>query len=100
MPAIRVWVPGCSTGEEAYSIAILLTEWQEAMKQLYKVQVFATDIDSRAIVTARAGIYPASIAVRSISGTVAALFRGRTRRRSFIASTKTFAICWFSPNRI
>ena len=59
---IRVWVPGCSTGEEAYSIAILLTEWQEAMKQLYKVQVFASDIDSRAIATARAGIYPASIA--------------------------------------
>jgi len=59
---IRVWVPGCSTGEEAYSIAILLAERQEAMKQICKVQVFATDIDSRAIATARAGIYPASIA--------------------------------------
>jgi len=59
---IRVWVPGCSTGEEAYSIAILLAERQEAMKQSFKVQVFATDIDSRAIATARSGIYPASIA--------------------------------------
>jgi two-component system CheB/CheR fusion protein len=59
---VRIWVPGCSTGEEAYSIAMLLAEWQEAMKQLYKVQVFASDIDSRAIATARAGIYPASIA--------------------------------------
>jgi two-component system CheB/CheR fusion protein len=60
---IRVWVPGCSTGEEAYSIAILLAERQETMKQSYKVQIFATDIDSQAIVTARAGVYPASIAV-------------------------------------
>ena len=60
--AIRVWSPGCSTGEEAYSLAILLAERQEAMKQSFKVQVFATDIDSRAIATARTGIYPASIA--------------------------------------
>jgi two-component system CheB/CheR fusion protein len=59
---IRVWTPGCSTGEEAYSIAILLAERQESMKQSFKVQVFATDIDSQAIATARAGIYPASIA--------------------------------------
>jgi len=60
---IRVWVPGCSTGEEAYSLAILLAERQEAMKRSYKVQVFATDIDSQAIATARAGLYPASISV-------------------------------------
>ncbi len=59
---IRVWVPGCSTGEEAYSIAILLQEYMEAIKQHFVVQVFATDIDSRAIERARAGIYPASIA--------------------------------------
>jgi len=60
--AIRVWSPGCSTGEEAYSLAILLAERQEAMKQRFKVQVFATDIDSQAIAAARAGLYPASIA--------------------------------------
>ena len=58
---IRVWSPGCSTGEEAYSIAILLQERLEAMKQSYKVQVFATDVDSQAIVTARDGLYPGSI---------------------------------------
>ena len=60
--AIRVWAPGCSTGEEAYSLAILLAERQEALKQSFKVQVFATDIDSQAIATARAGLYPVSIA--------------------------------------
>ena len=58
---VRVWTAGCSTGEEAYSIAILLQERLETLKQNYRVQVFATDIDSRAIATARAGLYPASI---------------------------------------
>ncbi|MCX7004519.1 MAG: PAS domain S-box protein [bacterium] len=59
---IRVWVPGCSTGEEAYSIAILLAERQEVIKQSFKVQIFATDIDRQAIATARGGRYPAGIA--------------------------------------
>ena len=60
---LRLWVAGCSTGEEAYSIAILLQERMETIKTSYTVQVFATDIDSRAIATARVGLYPASIAV-------------------------------------
>ena len=59
--AVRVWSAGCSTGEEAYSMAILLVERMEALKQSYTVQVFATDIDSRAIDRARAGLFPASI---------------------------------------
>ena len=59
---VRVWSPGCSTGEEAYSLAILLQERLEALKKSYRVQIFATDIDSRAIATARLGLYPASIA--------------------------------------
>ena len=59
---VRVWVAGCSTGEEAYSIAILLQERMEMLKTSWTVQVFATDIDSRAIATARVGLYPASIA--------------------------------------
>ena len=60
--AIRVWCAGCSTGEEAYSIAMLLLERMDALKQHFTVQLFATDIDSRAIATARTGVYPASIA--------------------------------------
>ncbi len=59
--AIRVWVPGCSTGEEAYSIAMLIREHMEDLKANLKVQVFATDIDRDAIDIARAGVYPASI---------------------------------------
>ncbi len=59
---IRVWAPGCATGEEAYSLAILLAERQQALKRSFKVLIFATDIDSQAIALARAGSYPASIA--------------------------------------
>jgi two-component system CheB/CheR fusion protein len=59
---IRVWIAGCSSGEEAYSIAILLMEHMERLQEPYSVQVFATDIDVRAIATARAGLYPLSIA--------------------------------------
>ncbi len=58
---IRLWSVGCSTGEEAYSLAILLVERMEALKQTYTVKVFATDIDSQAIAAARAGLYSASI---------------------------------------
>ena len=60
---LRLWVVGCSTGEEAYSLAILLTERMEALKRSHQIQLFAKDIDSRAIAAARAGIYPASISV-------------------------------------
>jgi two-component system CheB/CheR fusion protein len=59
---IRVWTTGCSTGEEAYSIAILLVERMEALQASFTIQLFATDIDSRAIATARTGLYPAGIA--------------------------------------
>ncbi len=71
---VRVWSTGCSTGEEAYSIAILLQEHMEALKQSYTVQVFATDIDSRAIATARAGLYPASIAADILPERLARFF--------------------------
>jgi two-component system CheB/CheR fusion protein len=55
-------VPGCSTGEEAYSLAILLRERMEAMNRSLSVQIFATDLDGRAIETARSGLYPVGIA--------------------------------------
>jgi two-component system CheB/CheR fusion protein len=58
---IRVWVPGCATGEEAYSIAMLLTEMAESRADSPEVQVFATDIDDDAIAIARAGMYPDAI---------------------------------------
>lgn len=58
---IRVWVPGCATGEEAYSIAMLLLEGISAAKKNISLQIFASDIDDDAIEVARAGIYPACV---------------------------------------
>jgi two-component system CheB/CheR fusion protein len=60
--SVRIWVPGCSTGEEAYSLAILLREYMEETRRNFQVQIFATDIDAESIEKARAGIYPDSIA--------------------------------------
>jgi two-component system CheB/CheR fusion protein len=59
---LRVWVPGCATGEEAYSIAILLCEYADGLgSRAPRIQVFATDIDEAAIGTARSGRYPGSL---------------------------------------
>ena len=71
---IRVWTPGCSTGEEAYSIAILLNEYTNKLADTYTIQIFATDIDGQAIATARAGLYPASIATEISSDRLAEYF--------------------------
>lgn len=59
---VRVWVPGCATGEEAYSIAILLLEEAAKREPRPICQVFASDLDAGALATARAGRYPIAIA--------------------------------------
>src|SRR5215475_3325543 len=59
--SIRVWVPGCATGEEAYSIAMLLLEQASRQDIRPTIQVFGSDIDAKALATAREGQYPAAI---------------------------------------
>lgn len=59
---LRVWVAGCSTGEEAYSLAIIFLEAMEKLKISKKLKIFATDIDRKALQIASMGIYPESIA--------------------------------------
>jgi two-component system CheB/CheR fusion protein len=58
---LRVWVPACATGEEAYSIAIVLLEEIAAAGKNFPLQVFATDVDADALETGRAGSYPEGI---------------------------------------
>ncbi|MDO8263937.1 MAG: chemotaxis protein CheB [Gallionella sp.] len=58
----RVWVAGCASGEEAYSIAMLLREFLDETRQEFKIQLYSTDLDDDAIAMARAGIYPPNIA--------------------------------------
>ncbi len=60
--ALRVWVAGCSTGEEAYSLAILLAEHRAKLDDPPQVQIFASDLDGRALAMGRAGRYPDTIA--------------------------------------
>src|SRR3954469_1930623 len=59
---VRVWVAGCATGEEAYSLAMLLREHAAKLEKPPQVQVFATDIDSQALEAARQAIYPEAVA--------------------------------------
>lgn len=55
---IRIWVPGCATGEEAYSIAILVAELLGPNLNQFRIQIFATDLDLSALAVARRGGYP------------------------------------------
>jgi two-component system CheB/CheR fusion protein len=80
---LRVWVPGCATGEEAYSLALLLTERFQATDKACPLQVFASDIDQDALAIARAGIYPESIA---------ADVSPQRLRRFFVKGEHTFRI--------
>ncbi len=59
---LRIWVAGCATGEEAYSIAILFAEVMDALKKQVHIQIFASDIDNEALDFARMAVYPDSIA--------------------------------------
>ena len=58
---IRIWVAACSTGEEAYSLAITLLEQSELLQKRVPIQIFATDVDEKALTFAREGKYPSSI---------------------------------------
>ncbi len=58
---VRIWIAGCSSGEEAYSIAIALLEFLDDRARAYKIQLFATDVDDEALKTARAGVYTSDI---------------------------------------
>lgn len=58
---IRVWVAGCATGEEAYTIAMLLLEQAQQQKSRASIQLFGSDLDPRALAIAREGRFPAAI---------------------------------------
>jgi two-component system CheB/CheR fusion protein len=80
---LRIWVPGCSTGEEPYSLAIALMEFMGEKADGMTVQIFATDISDPALKIGRTGIYPASIA-RSVSP--------ERLRRYFVKSDSGFQV--------
>src|SRR5262249_343032 len=59
--SLRIWVPGCATGEEVYSIAILLLEEAARRGERLEIQLFASDLDAAALATGREGSYPLAI---------------------------------------
>ncbi len=96
--AVRVWVPGCATGEEVYSLAILLRERMDTLTVTPRVQVFATDIDEVALGVARAGRYPEAL----LDGVSA-----ERRNRFFVQDGGSYALtreirdlCIFSPHSV
>jgi two-component system CheB/CheR fusion protein len=91
---LRVWVPGCSTGEEAYSLSILLRETINQLKKPCEIQIFATDLDAKAIETARTGQYPDGIASDVTASRLQRFFtkeNGYYRIRKDIRETVVFA---------
>ena len=82
---LRVWVPGCATGEEAYSIAMVLIEQIAAAQVSCALQVFATDVDADALEVARRGVYPDTVAT-DVSPERIARFFGKADEHSFQVS--------------
>ncbi|MGB0127767.1 MAG: chemotaxis protein CheB, partial [Rhodocyclaceae bacterium] len=70
---IRIWIPGCATGEEVYSVAILLAEELGDNRDKYRIQIFATDINAEAVNAARAGAYPEA-ALTGVAGPLIARY--------------------------
>ncbi len=95
---VRIWVPGCATGEEVFSIAMLMREHMDGLTAIPRVQIFATDIDETALGVARAARYPEAL-LDSVSP--------ERRKRFFIPdggshliSKEVRDLCIFSPHSI
>ena len=95
---VRIWVAGCATGEEAYSIAMLLREHMDRLEEPPRVQIFATDIDEAALGVARAARYPATL-VKGVSA--------ERLKRFFVAEAGSYALakevrdlCIFSAHSV
>lgn len=95
---MRIWVAGCATGEEAYSVAILLREAMDGLEKPPPVQIFATDVNERALAAARRGVYPASIAGQVSPERLARFFARRGRQ--WQVGEELRAMCLFSPHDV
>lgn len=96
---IRVWVPGCATGEEAYSIGMLLIERFAAAGKTPRIQIFSTDIDEDALEIGRQGIYPESIAT-AVSAERLHRFFTRDGARGYQVSKSLRDCVLFAPHSL
>ena len=95
---IRVWVPGCATGEEVYSLAIMLCEQIEQDSSRAKIQVFATDIDEAALAVARSGRYPHGLLQGVSKERLERFFR--SQGTSYVINKRIRDICVFSSHSV
>lgn len=95
---VRVWVPGCATGEEVYSIAILMREHVRKTKPAPRIQLFATDIDEQALAIARAGRYPASLLEGVSEERLRRFFK--SEGEAYTIASDVRELCIFSPHSL
>jgi two-component system CheB/CheR fusion protein len=97
---LRAWVPGCATGEEAYSLAIIFKEALEQIRPArnFSLQVFATDLDRDAIDKARQGVYLANIAAEVSPGRLSRFFVQTERGYQVIKPIREMVI--FAPQNV
>ncbi len=95
---VRVWVPACSTGEEVYSIAILLIEHMATLPAPPRVQIFATDIDERSLTVARIGRYPRAYLDTISPERVARHFL--VEGESMVIAKAVRDLCTFAPHSV
>ncbi|HEX2555824.1 MAG TPA: CheR family methyltransferase [Microvirga sp.] len=95
---VRIWIPGCATGEEAYTIAMIVREKLDAIPNAPKVQIFATDVNERALVAARRGSYPQGITAQVSPERLARFFVKRGRR--YQVTDELREMCLFSVHNL
>ena len=95
---IRIWVPGCATGEEVYSLAMLVREQMDGLDIVPRIQIFATDIDSEALAAARAGRYPHALLEHIEPERLKRFFR--RDGASCVVSKEVREMCIFSPHNV
>jgi two-component system CheB/CheR fusion protein len=95
---LRFWVPGCATGEEAYSLAVIVREALEHESEAPSVQIFATDIDERALSIARQGLYPAGVAEHISKERLDRFFIKKGKR--YQVTKELRESCLFSPHNL
>jgi two-component system CheB/CheR fusion protein len=94
----RIWVAGCATGEETYSIAIIVLECLDELKKQLEVQIYGTDIDIDTLQIARTGLYPANIAADVTPERLHAFFV--KEKNSFRVKKEIREIVVFAPQNI
>lgn len=95
---IRIWVPGCATGEEVYSIAIILTEYMGDTTTNIPVQIFGTDLSKSAIEKARVGMYSRNDIVNISPSRLARFFEKKDG--SYQVSKSIRGLCIFAPHNV